>query len=228
MVLIVVEIGQNHNGNMKLAKKLIHKSKECGADIVKFQLFDANKLFSPDFEWYDYVNTTELSKEQVIYLKDECDKIGIEFFASVFDEERVDWLEEIGVERYKIASRSIHNKKLIDYISKTNKDMIVSLGMWNEVEFPKINTTGKVSFLYCISKYPTMIEDLNLDSVDFTMYDGFSDHTIGLESSKKAIRLGAKIIEKHFTLDKDIYGPDHKGSMIPIEMRELIEYAKRY
>jgi len=226
--LIIAEIGQNHNGDMKLAKELIHKAKECGADIAKFQLFDADKLFSPNFEWYDYVKTTELTKERTKILKDECDKVGIEFSTSVFDKERVDWLEEIGVNRYKIASRSIYNKQLIDYISKTGKDMIVSLGMWKEDEFPEIDTTGNVSFLYCVSKYPTMIKDLDLDNTNFTKYDGFSDHTIGLESSKKAISLGANIIEKHFTLDKNMYGPDHKGSMVPSELRELGCYAKGY
>lgn len=226
-MLIIAEIGQNHNGDMEIAKKLIHLAKEKGADIAKFQLYDVDKIFSPNFEWYKEGKEAQLSKKQVFHLADECKKVGIEFLASVFDLERFGWTEKLGMSRYKIASRSIYDTELIDAIASTGKDMIVSLGMWEREEFPVIKTSGSVDFLYCVAKYPTTPEDLDFLNVDFNMYSGFSDHTIGSEASIVAMSRGAKIIEKHFTLDKAMYGPDHSGSMDPDELWQLVEYAKK-
>ncbi len=226
-MLIIAEIGQNHNGDMNIAKKLILSAKEKGADIAKFQLYDVDRIFTPDFEWYKEGKDAQLNKEQVFHLADECNKVGIEFMASVFDLERVGWTEEIGMSRYKIASRSIYDRELIDAIASTGKDMIVALGMWEEDGFPVIETSGKVDFLYCVAKYPTMPEDLNFLKIDFNKYSGFSDHTIGVESSIVAMSRGAKIIEKHFTLDKTMHGPDHSGSMEPNELGQLAGYAKK-
>ncbi|WP_310341235.1 N-acetylneuraminate synthase family protein [Rhodoferax saidenbachensis] len=223
---IISEIGQNHNGDMKLAKDLIRASKDCGADVAKFQLYDSRALFPKENNpWYDYNCTTELSRARIDELANECAKLGIEFMASVFDVERVDWLEAVGVKRYKIASRSVRETALIERLVATGKPLIVSLGMWGEKEFPVIKSKAPVDFLYCISKYPTPFSDLKLSEVDFKKHAGFSDHSIGISGSLAAISLGARIIEKHFTLDKTLYGPDHSGSMTPDELKALSAYA---
>lgn len=222
---ILAEIGQNHNGDMELAKRLIHEAKAGGADVAKFQLYEARRLFPRDNNpWFDYNCQTELSREQVAVLAEECESAGIEFMASVFDTERIGWLEDIGVRRYKVASRSIRDRELIDALAATGKPLIVSLGMWGEEEFPVIDSSAPVEFLYCVSKYPTPLEDVHLAAIDFDVYAGFSDHTIGLAAPVAAFARGARIVEKHFTLDKSMYGPDHEGSMTPDELRELHRY----
>ena len=219
---IIAEIGQNHNGDMGLAIELIKAAKENGADAAKFQIYNARSLFPKENnEWYDYNCKTELSKDRVSQLYEECEKEKIEFLASAFDVERVSWLEEIGVKRYKIASRSISDGDLIRAVIRTEKRIIISLGMWEKSDFPTFENPSNVDFLYCISKYPTLLEDLNFQKIDFTHYAGFSDHTIGLTAAMVAMARGARIIEKHFTLDKTMYGPDHQGSMEPEELNEL-------
>lgn len=219
---IIAEIGQNHNGDMGLAKELIVSAKECGADVAKFQIYSARDLFQKEGnDWFDYNCQTELSRDQIGLLKDECERVGIEFMASVFDVERVAWLEAVGMRRYKIASRSVNDAKLIDAIAKTGQRLIVSLGMWSGEEFPKIGGSGGVDFLYCISKYPTPLSDLHLAKVDFLRYAGFSDHTIGTSAAITALARGARIVEKHFTIDKKMYGPDHAGSMTPDELTAI-------
>ena len=219
---IIAEIGQNHNGDMGFARELIHAAKDHGADVAKFQVYDAVALFPKEGnEWYEYNCKTELSREQVNYLAEECEKAGIEFMASVFDVERIAWLEEVGVARYKIASRSIRDGALIDAVVATGKPVIASLGMWGEPQFPRIESRGGVAFLYCISKYPTPLSDLNFARVDFGTYGGFSDHTVGTYAAMAALARGARILEKHFTLDKSMYGPDHAGSMIPTELAAI-------
>lgn len=224
---IIAEIGQNHNGDMKLAKDLIRASKDAGASVAKFQVYHSATLFSKENNpWYDYNFTTELSRDKVEQLANECAKLNIEFMASVFDIERVDWLEALDVKRYKIASRSVHETKLIQRLVATGKPLIVSLGHWSEKELPEIKSLAPIHFLYCVSKYPTSLKDLRLSKVDFSKYAGFSDHSIGIAASLAAISLGARIIEKHFTLDKDMYGPDHSGSMTPGELAALAYYAK--
>jgi len=227
-MLIIAEIGQNHNGDMEVAKKLITAAKEMGADIAKFQLYNVDSILPPTFEWYKEAKEAQLSKEQVVDLADWCKKVNIEFIASVFDVERVRWCEEIGVKRYKIASRSIYDEQLIAAIAGTGKDIIASLGMYKGKEFPRIDTTGKVDFLYCVAKYPTAAEDLNFLEIDFNKYSGFSDHTIGIEAALVAMARGAKIIEKHFTLDKKMHGPDHIISMEPKELKQIVEFSRRF
>jgi sialic acid synthase SpsE len=222
---IIAEIGQNHNGDMELARKLIAGAKAAGASAAKFQIYDARALFPKEGnEWFDYNCRTELSRSNVEMLAAECAKVGIEFLASVFDVTRVAWLEAVGVRRYKIASRSVRDLPLIEAVAATGKRMIVALGMWNEPHFPKIAAPGGVDYLYCISKYPTELADLHFDSVDFRRYAGFSDHTIGIDAPMAALARGARIIEKHFTLDKTMFGPDHSGSMTPGELRELCRF----
>jgi sialic acid synthase SpsE len=222
---IIAEIGQNHNGNMGLARQLIAEAKTAGATVAKFQVYSARALFPKEGnEWFDYNCKTELTRDAVEALARECQDQGIEFMASVFDVERVAWLEAVGVRRYKIASRSVRDQTLIDAVAKTGKPVIVSLGMWNAPEFPMIDVPGGVGYLYCVSKYPTELADLNLAEVDFTRYLGFSDHTIGIDAPMIALSRGARVIEKHFTLDKTMFGPDHSGSMTPAELAALSRF----
>ena len=224
-MLIIAEIGQNHNGDMKIARRLISAAREKGADIAKFQLYDVDAIFPPDFQWYREARKAQLNREQVEELADCCRQVGIEFMASVFDLERFAWTESLDMKRYKIASRSIRQSELIEAIAATGKDMIVALGMWDKPEFPVIWTHGRVDFLYCVSKYPTLPEDLHFPD-RFDRYSGFSDHTIGIEAAREAVDLGARIIEKHFTLDKSMHGPDHSGSMDPEELGQLVRYVR--
>ena len=222
---IIAEIGQNHDGDMDLARQLICEAHANGADVAKFQVYDARALFPKEGNpWFDYNCQTELSRDQIIFLAETCETEGIEFMASVFDIERISWLEEIGVKRYKTASRSIRDNALIDTLAATGKPLIVSLGMWAGEGFPKLSAPGGIDFLYCVSKYPTPLEDLHFSNVDFTKYAGFSDHTLGCSASKAAFARGANIVEKHFTLDKEAYGPDHSCSMTPHELSEISQF----
>ncbi len=219
---IIAEIGQNHNGDMGLARELIHSAKENGADAVKFQVYDARALFPKNNNpWYDYNLSTELKREDVLSLAECCSDLNIEFFASVFDTKRINWLEEVNVKRYKVASRSIHDNALIDALDSTGKPLLISLGMWEHKNFPDIQSQNEVSYLYCISQYPTPLDKIKLHHVDFNTYAGFSDHSIGISAAMAAFSRGAKIIEKHFTLDKTMYGPDHSCSMTPSELAQL-------
>ena len=220
---IIAEIGQNHNGDLELACELIKKAKICGADVAKFQLYDAKNLFPKEGnEWYEYNCKTELSFEDVEMLDRVCKEEGIEFMASVFDIKRISWLEDLNVKRYKIASRSIHEENLINAVIETGKPVLISLGMWKQESFPSYS--GNISYLYCISKYPTPLNELDFSKIDFSSYAGFSDHTEGVVAPITALARGAKIIEKHFTIDKTMHGPDHSGSMTPEELTEICNY----
>jgi len=231
---IVAEIGINHNGSMALAQSMIWRAKECGADVAKFQIYDPEWLLDqnhPDLrDHWDIILKTKLTRDQVIMLKKECDRAGIEFLASVFRPEIVEWTEAIGMKRYKIASRSIYDKPLAEAIIATGKPVILSYGMSKAGQIPAIFDCGisssLVTNLYCISKYPTKLEDLlfidRMGSVfdDYGM-DGFSDHTEGITASVTAMSLGAKVIEKHVTYDKTFDGPDHASSITFNELRQL-------
>ena len=225
---IIAEIGQNHNGDMRVAEQLIRAAKDGGADVAKFQVYEARALFPPKSQnpWFDYNCATELKKGDVSRLADFCRKVGIEFMASVFDIERIDWLEDVGVKRYKIASRSIVDNALIAAVAATGKPMIASLGAWKGPGFPSIAAVGGVDFLYCIAKYPAPLAELRLSSVDFRSYSGFSDHSEGTVAACGSFVLGSRILEKHMTLDKSAYGPDHACSMTPDEL-QLINAFRR-
>lgn len=226
---IIAEIGQNYNGDMELAGELIRQAKKAGADVAKFQLFDARKTFPPkeENEWFEYNLKSELTRDQIKKIVAICAQEKIEFMASVFDVERIAWLEEVGVKRYKIASRSIRDSELINALIKTEKPLIVSLGWWESEKLPQIKAKNGVDYLYCISKYPTDMSDLNFSKVDFlNKYSGFSDHTLGVHAPMAAMARGARIIEKHFTLDKKMYGPDHACSMTPDELVQIVEFGR--
>lgn len=223
--MLIAEIGQNHNGDMHLARELISAAKSCGADVAKFQVFEARSLFSRSGNpWFEYNLATELRRSQVEELAQCCADVGIEFMASAFDPVRVGWLEDVGVRAHKIASRSIHDDALIAAVAATGKDVIVSLGMWQGPQLPVLPIDAPVHFLHCISQYPTPLGAVKLADVDFTELAGFSDHTVGRTAAFVAIARGARIVEKHFTLDKTMYGPDHAGSADPADLRAIARF----
>ena len=223
---IIVECGHNWNGNLDLAKEMIWVAKTCGADVVKFQLYNTDYIKNPEDNHYWELKTSELSREDLTILFQESYKANIEFLCSVFDALRVQWTEALGIQRYKIASRSIDNIELIKAIEKTHKPIIASLGKWQSREFPNIK--GQVDYLFCVSKYPALEEDMVNFPEKFDKYSGFSDHTLGINWAKEAIRRGAKIIEKHFTLSRKMPGCDQQNSIEPKELRELINFAYRW
>jgi N,N'-diacetyllegionaminate synthase len=219
--IIIAEVGHNHNGNMNLAKAMIWEAKSCGADIVKFQLYDTDSIKKYYQSRYSELKWAELSRNDLEELYRESEKAEIEFMASAFDVERVAWLEELGVKRHKIASRSIFDKELRQCMVETGKPIIASLGQWRMNEFPIIKNT---EFLYCVSDYPAVITELP----SFDTYSGFSDHSIGIEWAKEAIRKGAEIIEKHFTLDKKLPGYDQWGSADPTDLKDLVKFKNQW
>lgn len=223
-VIICAEIGHNGNGNMRLNKLLIKEAKDCGADIAKFQLYDTDTIKKPWQSRYMELKMAELSFADAVELKKYCDNLGIEFMASAFDVERVEWLEKLGVKRHKIASRSINDRQLIQAMEKTGKPIIASLGQWNRRDLPKIKNA---QFLFCVSEYPTFISEKDFPTEFGTRYSGFSDHSLGCYWAREAIKRGATIIEKHFTLSNQLPGFNQKGSMEPWELKDLVTYARQ-
>ncbi len=242
---IIAEIGINHQGNMDIAEGLIKGAKNAGADVAKFQVRNQKARIDLDSEekkkYKDIILKTELSQDQVVFLKETCDNNGIEFMASVSDVERVEWTEAIGMKRYKIASNCIHDEELVKRILNIGKEVVISCGAvkhWQllpdyiQFRIPYYTSESKeVFYLYCISDYPTAISALQFEEKDFSgdsifqdyEYNGFSDHTIGISASVCAMSLGAKIVEKHITLDKTMHGPDHGCSLELFELEQLCE-----
>lgn len=232
-ILVIGEIGHNHCGSIRTAKLMIDELKSCGCDIAKFQAYDTDKIKKPWQSRYMELKCSELNFEELKELKEYCDKIGIEFMASAFDVERVKWLEKLGVKRHKLASRSINDKELIKAMEATGKPIIVSLGklkpqrvgeqwVWN---IPKIKNA---EFLYCISEYPAYITNEMFPSkFDGSGMTGFSDHSIGMYWAREAVKRGATIIEKHFTLSHELPGHDQKGSAEPWEMKDFVTYVRQ-
>ena len=197
---LVAEIGQNFCGNIKLAEWLITLAKTEGADLAKFQLYDSVKL-------YGEKQNTELTFEQAKHLFEFGKEKGIEVYFSVFDKERVKWCEQIGVGLYKIAYSQRNNTDLVACAVNTGKPVIIS-GL----------------DLYCISKYPTFLDDLHFNNIDFGMLKGYSDHTIGISACQIALSRGAKMIEKHFAIDHK-KGVDAEWSMSPSELKILRKFT---
>lgn len=225
-VLVIAEIGHNHMGYMRHAKLLIDEAKACGCDIAKFQAYDTEKIKKPWQSRYFELKLSEHTFEEFKELKEYCDKVGIEFMASAFDLEHFEWLEKLGVKRHKIASRSIYDTELIKAMEKTGKPIIASLGKIDERGIPEIKNC---TYLYCVSDYPTyMTSDRFPSKFGEGQYYGFSDHTIGCYWAREAIKRGAKIIEKHFTLSRDLPGHDQKGSADPTEMRDFVTYCRQH
>ena len=231
-MIIIAEIGINHNGNIDLAHELIRQARIAGADIAKFQFYDPAKIFGPDgsypnTEAFKKAKTVELGFEDAGTLKGWCEQESIEFSASVFDMERFEWMEELGMKRYKVASRTVEETELCERIIATGKETFMSLGFWEGKGLPY--KANNVRYLYCVAKYPTEYGDLQLPkSFADSVYDGFSDHTLGIEASLVAVARGATVIEKHFTLNKGLEGPDHVCSVTPAELADLVAYARLF
>lgn len=252
---IIAEIGANHNGDIDLAKKIIDSAKECGADAVKFQSWTPKSLVSKgEYEKnqsYDdgdggkkhfgsleeMVTKYYLREEQHYELKEYCDRIGIDFCSSPFSKEEVDLLIKLDVPFLKIASMDINNLDLLKHMAKTQKPIVLSTGMatLSEIEtaVKVIEKEGnfQIVILHCISIYPPKYEDIHLNNISmlqqaFDYPIGFSDHTIGTAIPLASVALGACVIEKHFTLDKDLPGWDHQISANPIELREIVKESK--
>lgn len=246
---IIAEAGVNHNGSMEMASKLIDAAKQAGADAVKFQSFKADKLVSSTAEKADYQKQTtgsseshyemikklELSLDDHKKLIEYCNKTGIQFLSSPFDLDSIDLLNKLGIEIFKIPSGEIINLPYLRKIGKLNKNVILSTGMADlgEIEDALYVLTengtdkNKITVLHCNTEYPTPFEDVNLKAMltiksSFGIKVGYSDHTLGIEVPIAAVALGAEVIEKHFTLHRNMEGPDHKASLEPVELKEMV------
>lgn len=246
-VFIVAEAGVNHNGNVDLAKQLIDAAKDAGADAVKFQVFKADKLIMRNTEKANYQKATadskesqyelmkrlELTENNFKELADYANKKEIIFLASPYDQEGVDLLYEIDVPAFKVASGEITNFPLLKHIANKGKPIILSTGMSTLGEVDEalrvIRDHGveDIVLLHCITSYPTKIEDVNLTAMQmmkcaFKLPVGFSDHTLGMIMPIAAVALGAVVIEKHFTMNRNLSGPDHNASLEPYELRDMV------
>jgi len=247
---IIAEIGNNHNGEIKNALELIKISKELGVDAVKFQVKNIEKSFSKELLDSSYTNENsfgktyrehkqalEFSKEELVNLYEFSKKIGIICFSTPFDIDSVNLLESIGNPLYKISSFHVTDLPLIETIAKTNKPAIMSTGMSSLEEIDKAvelfrNYNDQLALLQCTSCYPTNDEDVNLNVIPSlkNRYDcpiGYSGHERGIAICTSAVALGACIIERHFTTDRTLKGPDHASSIEPIGMRDIVTRSKK-
>jgi N,N'-diacetyllegionaminate synthase len=251
--MIIAEIGVNHNGDLSLAKEMIDAAKSAGADAVKFQTFKAENLVSkgtpkvkyqqnttsPDETHYEMIKKLELSRQNHHFIKEYCDQLGIEFLSTPYDSESARFLnEELGVRLIKTASADLIDHLLHEYIASSGKPSIVSVGMATLDEIAKNISIYKNSghedliLLHCVSNYPCSDQSLNLRVMDtlretFDFPVGYSDHSFGNEAAALSIAFGAKVIEKHFTLDKSLPGPDHLASSTPEEFKLLVKSVRR-
>jgi sialic acid synthase SpsE len=232
---IIAEVGSNHDGKLEQAKKLIDIAAEAGVDAVKFQAFKADKLFNrvTNKDIVDKLAKLELREEWYRELSEYTDEKGLIFLSSVFDEEFVDLLDGYGVAAYKVASYELTHLPLLDYIASKKKPIILSTGMANESEIKEavecIYSAGnrQVIILHCVSQYPPESTNVNLNTLATLkrLFDGpvgFSDHTGGIYAPIAAVALGAKVIEKHFTIDKSLSGPDHAYALEPDELKQMV------
>ena len=252
---VIAEIGANHNGDMDLAKKMIQVAKDCGADCVKFQSWTKDSIFSKKvykdnyFLRDDYRNRTDytleeivdkyhIGEEQHIELKRICDSIGIEFTSTPFSKKEVDLLvDELDVPFVKVASMDLNNTPFLKYIAQKGKPVVISTGLCGiedvseAVNTLKNNGCNNIILLHCVSIYPPKDDQVNLNNIDmlrmaFGLPTGYSDHTLGTIAPIMSIAKGVCIIEKHFTLDKNMVGWDHKVSANPEELKEICAAAE--
>jgi len=244
---IIAEAGVNHNGNLRLAKKIVEAAKKAGADAVKFQTFKSENLVTENAEMADYqkknirekesqlemLKKLELKKEDFSELKKYCDKKNIIFLSTPHTEDALDFLEKL-VPALKIASGDLTNIPFLEKVARKRKPIILSTGMatTNEVReaIKAIRKCGnnKIVLLHCTSNYPCHFSEVNLKAIstlkkEFKLPVGYSDHTQGILIPALAVVLGAKVIEKHFTLDKRLPGPDHRASLEPEELEEMVK-----
>jgi len=246
-IFIIAEAGVNHNGSIELAKQLIDVAKDAKVDAVKFQTFKTENLVSKNATKAEYQERTtsknesqfamlkklELDIESHKILMEYCENKGIMFLSTAFDLESIDVLNELGIEIFKIPSGEITNYPYLKKIGELNKKVILSTGMsymeeiQDAIKVLKENGTNDITVLHCNTEYPTPMEDVNLKAMNtikenLNIEIGYSDHTTGIEVAIAAAAMGAKVIEKHFTLDKNMEGPDHKASLEPSELKGMV------
>lgn len=248
--LIIAEAGVNHNGSIELAKKLVEKAKDAGVDYIKFQTFKASKLVTKAAKQAEYqqknigkegdsqyqmLKKLELSPEEHEVLIDYCHQLGIKFFSTAFDFDSIDYLHTLDLGLWKIPSGEVTNYPFLKRIAAYNEPTILSTGMCDMEDVrAAVNALHKnglskenLILLHCNTEYPTPFEDVNLKAMDalrqeFGVEVGYSDHTKGIEVPIAAVALGATVIEKHFTLDRNMEGPDHKASLEPDELKTMV------
>lgn len=245
-VYIIAEAGVNHNGDLNLAFELVDAAKAAGVDCVKFQTFKSENLVSRgaqkaeyqkaatgDSSQKDMLKQLELSFDEFITLKEYCDKAGICFLSTPFDFESIDFLNSIDMPFWKVPSGEVTNYPYLRALGRTGKPVVMSTGMCElkEIEAAikvlRENGTKEIKLLHCNTEYPTPFCDVNLRAMNtlrdkFSLEVGYSDHTKGIEVPIAAVAMGATVIEKHFTLDRNMEGPDHKASLEPIELAEMV------
>ena len=243
-VFIIAEAGVNHNGSLGLAKKLVDKALEAGVDCIKFQTFKSENLVSmsaqmaeyqkenlgKDESQYKMLKELEISFEEFKELKKYCEEKNIMFLSTPFDLESCDFLNDLDMKIFKIPSGEITNLPYLRKINSLGKKVILSTGMANLNEIQdalKVLKDCEVSLLHCTTEYPCPYDNVNLNAIDtlrkeFKLEVGYSDHTQGIEVPIAAVAKGATIIEKHFTLDRNMEGPDHKASLEPNELKQMV------
>ncbi len=246
---LIAEIGVNHNGDMDLAKKLIVEAKKAGADAVKFQTFTAEELVGrdvpkvayqrkttdPQESHYEMIRRLELDRPSHKLLFDFCQQVGIQFLSTPYGVSSANFLRELGVDWYKVASADIVDFDLLETLAGFGQPVILSTGMatMDEVrDALRILGPTPVVLLHCVSNYPCHDSSLNLRVIEtlrdtFRVPVGFSDHTADSLAASVAVAFGCRLFEKHFTLDKNLPGPDHQASMTPVELREMIQNLNR-
>jgi N-acetylneuraminate synthase/N,N'-diacetyllegionaminate synthase len=250
-VLIIAEAGVNHNGDRRKAEELIKVASEAGVDVVKFQSFKADKLVSKsakkaeyqsknmadkDNSQYNMLKSLELSDDDHYFLVETCNKYNVRFLSTAFDTDGVDYLDELGLPFFKSPSGEITNYPYLKRLAEKGKPVILSTGMadLDEVKAAvKVLTkhgldTKDLTVLHCNTEYPTPMEGVNLKAMNTMAKElgvevGYSDHTLGIEVPIAAVARGAKVIEKHFTLDRTLPGPDHRASLEPDELKAMVE-----
>lgn len=242
---VIAEAGLNHNGSIEIAKKLIDLAAEAGANAVKFQKRTVEQLATkstldkidnrfPDFgKTYRQIREhLEFNNEQYLLLKKYSEDLNLDFIVTAFDNAAVDFLEKINIKIYKLASHSLTNYPLLEYISKKNKPVILSTGMCNldeidqSVEIFKRNKTP-LALMHCVSSYPTPLDECNLSMMEvlskrYNLPVGYSGHELGYLPTLTSVSLGANLVERHYTLDKEMIGFDHKMSLDPNELISMI------
>ena len=246
--LIIAEAGVNHNGDIKLAKRLIDEAVKANVDIIKFQTAKLDLLVSKnaakadyqkqstgaDESQYEMLKKLILPFEDFVELSNYCKDKGIVFLSTPFDLESIDFLSTLDMPFWKIPSGEITNLPYLISIAQTKKPIILSTGMSTlyeiryAVNILKDNGSGEIKLLHCTTEYPTPYEDVNLNAIktirdELNLDVGYSDHTRGIEVAIAAVAMGAVIIEKHFTLDKKMKGPDHRASLEPMELKKMVE-----
>ncbi len=249
---VIAEAGVNHNGDMKIAKELIDKAAEAGADAVKFQSFITEELITPDAmkagyqvestgqagSQYDMLKALELGADDHAELKAHCDERRIIYLCTPYEKASVDMLDELGVAAFKVASTDTTNVPFLGYMAAKGRPVILSTGMstLGEVEeavdaLEGAGLANKIVILHCTSEYPAPFDELNLRAMHtleraFGHPVGFSDHTPGVGAGPWAVALGAHMLEKHFTLNRAMRGPDHKASVEPAQLAELVRTVR--